>query len=345
MASSEVDQKFLGTFAKNIGNDNPLLSSMLFKVLGLSVILSRQLVEARKLRRTDPSAQPKESLDLCLHIIWLTREGLRIVEQYIMPMVSKSSELKVLSYKMRASFYHVYVLFHNQSSLNPEPIPQKRPSTPPGLTSPQRARQDKGKAPELASPCSDSGQSPQPPPPLQGGPVGGTLPIEPPPANFLVPAQEFVPIALQCFREASELSEKHLWGSHPLRLSVKVEFTTFLYDCMHDYEASRNLAKATIAEVYKAQEGMDDAMFEDAAELVGILGKISKRGEPGNVDVDESTAGLGGGGSTPGIGNVSRTGSGTGSGSERTIGPDAIGVAALHAAQPVFPSSDIVNPI
>jgi hypothetical protein len=51
MASSEVDQKFLGQFAKNIANDNALLSSMLFKILGLSVILSKELVRARKLRK------------------------------------------------------------------------------------------------------------------------------------------------------------------------------------------------------------------------------------------------------------------------------------------------------
>jgi hypothetical protein len=49
------------------------------------------------------------------------------------------------------------------------------------------------------------------------------------------------------------------------------------------------LAKATIAEVYNAQEGMDDDMFEDAAALVGILGKMMKRG-----------LGSGGSASTPG---------------------------------------------
>ena len=38
------------------------------------------------------------------------------------------------------------------------------------------------------------------------------------------------------------------------------------------------MARNTIAEVYNAQEGMDDDMFEDAAQLVGIMGKMVKRG-------------------------------------------------------------------
>lgn len=66
----------------------------------------------------------------------------------------------------------------------------------------------------------------------------------------------------------------------------------FLYDCLHERDKSRSLAKVTIAEVYNAQEGMDDDMFEDAAELVGILGRMMKRG-----------LGTGGSGSTPGGGS------------------------------------------
>lgn len=328
MASSEVDQKFLGTFAKNIGNDNPLLSAMLFKVLGLSVLLSKQLLEARHLRETDPSIQSKQLLDLCLHITWLTREGLRIIEQYIIPMVATFSELKVLSYKIRASFYHVYVLFHNQPSISQEPIPpSKRPSTPPGLASP-RSKLDKGKALEHVTPYSD----PQPPSSLQGGPVGG----EPPPANFLVPAQDFLPTAFQCFVEVSDLSEKHLWGSHPLRLSVKLEFTAFLFDCVHDYEASRNLAKATIAEVYNSQEGMDEEMFEDAAELVATLGRMARRGESVTGDIGEEAMSAGE--------RASVGGTGTGSASGRTIVP-GIAVGGITTPQPAFPSSDMLNPI
>ena len=101
-------------------------------------------------------------------------------------------------------------------------------------------------------------------------------------------------MTLSYFQEASMIAEKNLWGSHPLRLSAKVEMCAFLYDCLHDREASRQLAKKTIAEVYNAQEGMDDDMFEDAAELVSILGRMMKRGlrsgsTPGASDSSRAT--------------------------------------------------------
>jgi hypothetical protein len=320
MASSEVDQKFLGQFAKNIANDNALLSSMLFKILGLSVVLSKQLIRARKLRKLDPTRATK-SLNLYLHIIWLAREGLVIVEQYVLPMVASFSELKVLSYKLRASFYHIFVLFHNEPSVNfPKVV-----TTPPGLASPRVAKVDKGKAPDRGSPPPESGRnSVQPSHPLEGGPVGGVrLPgVEPksPAASFLLPVRDYIPTALAAFEEASTLAERLLWGSHPLRLSVKLEFSAFLYDCMHDGDASRKLAKTTIAEVYNAQEPMDDDMFEDAAELVGVLGRMMKRG-----------LGSGTPGSTPGMGS---------SGSKST--PRMSGNVAT---KPAVPSPGMDNPI
>jgi hypothetical protein len=322
MASSEVDQKFLGQFAKNIANDNALLSAMLFKILGLSVILSKQLVRARKLRKLDPTRATK-SLDLYFHILWLSREGLAIIEQYVLPMVASFGELKVLAYKLRASFYHIYVLFHNQPSVN-QVTSQKVITTPPGLASPRAERIDKGKGPERGSPPLEDGRSSvQPPHEMEGGPVGGSRPLGYeviPAASFLLPARDYIPTALDCFQEASELAERFLWGSHPLRLSVKLEFSAFLYDCMHDGDASRRLAKATIAEVYNAQEGMDDDMFEDAAELVGVLGRMMKRG-----------LGSGTPGSTPGMAS---------SGSKST--PI---ISGGSTSRPTAPSPGMDNPI
>lgn len=78
---------------------------------------------------------------------------------------------------------------------------------------------------------------------------------------------------------------------------MKTEYAAYLYDCLHDGEASRKLAQAAIRDVYNAQEGMDDDMFEDAAELVGILGKMMKRGLSGTASQ--------GSGSTPRAGNES----------------------------------------
>jgi hypothetical protein len=306
MASSEVDMKFLGQFAANIQGDHPLLAKALFQVFGNLTMLSEKVIRARKLRRLDTTRDTK-SVDLYCRIIWYAREGLVLLEQYVLPMVASYGELKVLAYKLRASFYHLYVLFHNQPPVSLKSSTQI--STPPGLTSPRAraAKVDKGKGVDRGSPSrgSPSRGSPsllyrpssvQPTHPLEGGPVGGQPGVRQPPVefapNFLVPAMDYRPIALTCFQEATILAEKHLWGSHPLRLSVKVEFAAFLYDCLHEREQSRRMAKATIAEVYNAAEGMDDEMFEDAAQLVGILGKMMKRG-----------LGSGGSGSTPRAGS------------------------------------------
>jgi hypothetical protein len=76
----------------------------------------------------------------------------------------------------------------------------------------------------------------------------------------------------------NDLAEKLLPGSHPIRLSVKVEYVAYIYDCLHEAEQSRRLARTSVRHVYEAQEGMDDESFEDAAEMVGILGRMMKRG-------------------------------------------------------------------
>ncbi|MCJ1301202.1 hypothetical protein MMC08_004001 [Hypocenomyce scalaris] len=277
MASSEVDQKFLGQFAKTTDNDNPFLSAMLYKVLGLSVLLSKKLLRARKLRKLDPTRETK-SLQLYHHIIWLSREGLVIVEQYILPMVDDYLGLKVLAYKLRASFYHIFVLFHNQPSVNQIAIPSFAASPSKGNT--------KAPAPDRPASLRTS-----PPTITEGGPVrhpAAPLPpglapvsIPKPSASFLLPALDYIPLATSSFSAAAQLSDALLPGSHPLRLSVKVEYAAFLSDCLHDAEAARKLARRAIRDVYNAQEAMDDDAFEDAAELVGVLARIMKRGAPG----------------------------------------------------------------
>ncbi|KAL9107725.1 MAG: hypothetical protein Q9227_007440 [Pyrenula ochraceoflavens] len=285
MASLEVDQKFLGHFAKSTGNENPLLSSMLYKILGLSVLLSKKLLRARRLRRLDPTRDTKSVQQLYHHIIWLSREGLTVLEQFVIPMVDPYTELKVLSYKLRASFYHIFVLFHNQPSITQAGSTMMNLGD--GLT-PDRLHITKSKA---LSDVGSIGRTPTPSAGLTrmaGGPISSPppgLPIPPaaaqPTANFLLPAVDYIPNATSCFQTAAFLSENLLPGSHPIRLSVKLEYVAYIYDCLHDPEMSGKLAKQTIADVYNAQEGMDDESFEDAAELVGTLGRMMKRGLSG----------------------------------------------------------------
>lgn len=297
MASSEVDQKFLGKLAKAVENDNPLLAQILFKILGLSLNLSSQLVTARKQRRQDAGQQGPD-LDLVFHIIWLAREGLMLLEQYVLPMVGNYVELKVLAYKLRASFLHIFVLFHNTPPVSTMAVgtPENHASSTVPVLPPNRG--DKGKG--IARDDEDDVQSLEPPRGMEGGPVGPPpgFGLEPPTAFLLKPG-DYLPKAHEYFRYAVDLAEKLLWGSHSLRLSVKTEYAAFLYECVHDAEGSRKLANATIAEVYNATEGVDDDMFTDACELVAVLTKMGKRGLGSNNTLRSGAQGSSGTQGTP----------------------------------------------
>ncbi|KAG5979930.1 hypothetical protein E4U55_004623 [Claviceps digitariae] len=295
MASSEVDQKFLGRLARAVEQDNPLLSSMLFKILGLSLNLAEQLVAAKKARKPDPTTSPL-FLKRVLHIIWLSREGLVMLQQYVIPMVGNYVELKVLAYKLRASFHHIFVLFHNQPPVSDMGswTPEAREAALAFTAEAEREKRGTTFDGDMISTCS----SLQPTDPLEGG-----GPIGPPPGfeahvallppSFLLPEKDYLPTAHQHFEEAAKLADELLWGSHSLRLSVKTEYSAFLYECVRDAEASRKLAKDTITEVYDATEGMDDDMFNDACELVTVLGKMMKRGlGSSNKDTLQSKKGL-----------------------------------------------------
>jgi hypothetical protein len=284
MASSEVDQKFLGRLARAVESDNPLLSSMLFKILGLSLNLAEQLVAVKKQRKPTAITSPF-FLRRVLHILWLSREGLVMLQQYVIPMVGNYVELKVLAYKLRASFHHIFVLFHNNppvsniGSWTPEAIAAA--FAPLSKDTKDGKKGSSGLTTGDEDPVSRS-SSVQPTHALEGGPVGPPPGFETavallPPA-FILPEKDYLPTALQYFKEAAQLADQLLWGSHSLRLSVKTEYAAFLYECLHDAETSRKMAKQTIAEVYDASEGMDDDMFRDACELVTVLGRMMKRG-------------------------------------------------------------------
>ncbi|KAG5990504.1 hypothetical protein E4U52_004525 [Claviceps spartinae] len=281
MASFEVDQKFLGRLARAVEHDNPLLSSMLFKILGLSLNLSEQLAAVKKIRKPD-RVTSLFFLKRVLHILWLSREGLVMLQQYVVPMVGNYVELKVLAYKLRASFHHVLVLFHNQPPVTT--MGRWTPEAREAVMASKLATTELGIGAatvdgDMNSTCS----SVQPTHPLEGGGMVGPPPgfeahVALLPPSFILPEQDYLPLAHQHFQEAAKLADDLLWGSHSLRLSVKIEYSAFLYECVRDADASRKLAKDTIAEVYDATEGMDDDMFNDACELVTILAKMMKRG-------------------------------------------------------------------
>lgn len=275
MASSVVDRKFLGKLAKEQEQDNPLLASILFKLLGLSSQLSEHLVKARKQRRFEPE-RANESQNLYNHIVWLAREGLVMLENYVLPMVTNSGVLKVLAYKLRASLYHIVVLFHNQPPVEAHFISTSE------ITGSTPGNTDKGKGIATDTDWYEPDKPAQRNPgPYEGGPVAPPPGFGPEaPAAFLLPTGDYLPAAHRYFKEAVTLADKILWGSHSLRLSIKTEYSAFLYECVHDEEASRRLARKTINEVYEATEGIDNDMFQDACELVTVLGRMMKRGQP-----------------------------------------------------------------
>ncbi|CAK7211135.1 hypothetical protein SBRCBS47491_001016 [Sporothrix bragantina] len=151
----------------------------------------------------------------------------------------------------------------------------------PGSSSAEQTppRPDKGKGVARDDDLESTRSSIQPTHPMEGGPVHPPPGFGPEaPAAFLLPSADYLPVANRYFIDAIALAESLLWGSHSLRLSVKTEYAAFLYECVHDVEGSRKLAKDTIAEVYEATEGIDNDMFSDACELVTVLGKMMKRG-------------------------------------------------------------------
>ncbi|POS86779.1 hypothetical protein EPUL_001369 [Erysiphe pulchra] len=281
MTISEVDKKYLGRFAGKFQNDYPLLAQSLFQILGIFTMLSGHVTKARKLRRIDISQNTKYS-DLYLRIVWLAREGLKILEEYVLPMVANYGELKTLSYKLRASLYYLFVLFHNQP-----PISLKHTHENVTLTSGEVFDSETmEKSEEYISTAYESvrSNSISSMHSLKSGyePAVTTANLNSPftefppdfEANFLIPAKDYRPTARHCFQEATALANQYLYGSHPIRLSLMVEYSTYIFECLHSCEESRQLAKNTVAEVFNAQQGIDNETFTDSIKLVNVLGKI-----------------------------------------------------------------------
>lgn len=321
MASSDVDLKHLGRVSMAIEAKNPVLAASLRQIEGNSIMLAPRLYRARKMRKLDTSRDTK-SLSNYQHILWLAREGLSVLEVDVLPYTQAGqygAEAAIVTAKLRASFLHIFALFHNQPPVTKTVADPRSSSTTtaPAVTAPTNARThrhtgSKGSSGSSSDPqtppranqskrttglrdpvgsiTSDTSfvtnpypinhpakanggpvQAPQPPPGLPG------LPPLPRPSAFILPPLNFLPMAEAYFANASRVSAAYLPGSHPLRLSVEVEHCAFIWDCLHDHQYARRLARQTIREVYHAKEGMDDEDFEDAAKMVDLLGKVMKR--------------------------------------------------------------------
>ncbi|KAI5310272.1 hypothetical protein KEM55_009155 [Ascosphaera atra] len=303
MASSKVDQRFLGSFASAASHRayDPSLSSMLYKLLGLSVIFSNKLNRAQTLRHlggpilphagiSDPSAE-EEISETQHHVLWLAREGLMILEQYVLPSAELWDELRVLAQKMKASFYHAFVLFHNQPTVLSETEDQQVSDDGYGDNGPEHDNENDAFSTTKLNDILGELPDPEEVPVAKGLEsvlptselfstldsdlnlnTASTIHLRPPglyvdePAkfatSFLLPAIDFTPRTTACFSQAASTADALLPGSHPLRISVKVEYAAYLFDCLHDAEASRIVAKKAILDTYSATEHMDDESFE-----------------------------------------------------------------------------------
>ncbi|EGP91755.1 uncharacterized protein MYCGRDRAFT_35062, partial [Zymoseptoria tritici IPO323] len=290
MAVSLIEEKILGRLAKLVEPSNPFLSASLYQVLGLSILLSRKLYRARKLRKLDGTRDTK-SLQLYHHIIWLAREGLSVTEVYISPNCRDGEhgrELKVMAAKLRASLYHVFCLFHNHPPLSQ--INSRSPKSgdsPPSSGRTTKSARSTRQASYITNPYA-SGQTP--PPGLFTSSDARRTPTRPPglapidispthaAASYLLPPLNFVPMAREHFEAAQTLADRLLPSTHALRLSIILEHAAFLWDCAKEYERARALSRRAIKEVYSSSDGLDDDEFADASALVQALGAIVKRG-------------------------------------------------------------------
>ena len=261
MVGSEVDHKYLGRFAKSTVALNSVLSAGLYKLLGLSTLLSRKLLRARKQRKLDPT-RPTKSLDLYRHILWMAREGLSILRNDVLPELANHlppsssagtatgavgarsayaflNELHVLALKMHASFLHILVLFDHTYQTKPPPPPSSASASA-----------------QAAPSTTAQAQTPT------------TAAIQTKAAKVTPALAAFAHMAptIDAFNRADVMANRLLPSSHPLRLSVKVEFAAFTYDCTRDYETSRRIAKTAVEEALSSLDPVDDESFEDAME-------------------------------------------------------------------------------
>ncbi|QDS74326.1 hypothetical protein FKW77_004265 [Venturia effusa] len=315
MASSDVDQKYLGRIASHTKEANPLVSKSLYQILGLSVILARKLFRARKLRKLDTSRDTK-SLQLYHQIIWLSREGLSILEICVLPYTQNGElgpECQVIAAKLRASFYHIFCLFHNnppisttiaaKGSASSIPMPlsprldtfNRRTRSGSGGSQPDPTppkRNSKGKKPLLRDPIdsitSDASFLTNPYAGMQPGTASpgitpqlppGLAPIPPKPSAFLLPAIDFIPLTSAHFRAVTITATACLPGAHPLRLSVAIEHAAFLWDCVHDHEGARTISRRAIRALQEGEEeeNVTDEAYDDAVEMVGQLGRTMRK--------------------------------------------------------------------
>lgn len=122
-------------------------------------------------------------------------------------------------------------------------------------------------------------------PPLPGQAYSSVRPryppgFEPPNAdNFILPRGDYLPITTFFFNYASITATRELPGSHPLRLSVELEYSAFQWDCLHMHKSARQRATQAIR-VWNQDargEALERSLQEDSTAHVAALLQMRKR--------------------------------------------------------------------
>jgi hypothetical protein len=309
MALSIVDRKVLANLITYYVSDNKMVVEQLRTVLGISVMLAEKLDRAERLRDFDISRETR-SLDLYQELLFLAKEGLALTEVCIQPFcgVSAQGTYQVMALKLRASFHHVFCLYHNTPPVRLLRPKKKQKATPFG-TYYMASRKDqdfnlsKSPVPSIKSfvtnPYAANGQAPpvlahvpdeDPPqitlqsytaPTRPPGLESNTSVFYDPPVSastFLMPPLDYTPETRRLFEQAARLAEELLPPAHPLALSLALERATFLMDCLSDYEKSLKVVKKAARAAWFTRNTRHPS-WEDAMSILHEMSKILIRAE------------------------------------------------------------------
>ncbi|KAH0287960.1 hypothetical protein KCU62_g5605, partial [Aureobasidium sp. EXF-3399] len=309
MAITRVDRKVLAHLINYYVSDNRIVVETLRTVLGLSVMLEQKLSQARRLRQFDKIREAR-SLDLYQQILFLAKEGLALTEVHIAPHCGENAEgiYQVMALKLRASFHHIFCLYHNtppvrllrpnekkelsifsinymanrksqEFNLSASPNPSAKsfvtnPYAANGQAPPVLAHEPDKVSPKITL---QSHAAPTRPPGLG---MNATNFYEPPvPAStFLMPPLDYTPETKRLFERAAKFAENFLHPAHPLVLSLALERATFLIDCLSDYEKSLKVVKKAARAAWLARNPRH-ATWEDAMNIMREMSEILIRAE------------------------------------------------------------------
>jgi hypothetical protein len=309
MTLSHVDRKVLSHLITYYVSDNQVVVEKLRTILGISIMLEEKLARASRLRGFDISRETR-SLDLYQELLFLAKEGLALTEVHIAPYCGESADgiYQVMGLKLRASFHHVFCLYHNtppvrllrpkqkqestfvsdnyitsrpemKFNLDKSPVPSMKSF----VTNPYAAN---SQAPTASAHAADeahpsitlqSYNAPTRPPGLE---AKTSVFYDPPvsASTFLMPPLDYTPETKRLFEQAATTAEKHLHPAHPLVLSLALERATFLIDCLSDYKNSLKVVKKA-AKAAWFNRNTKHATWGDAMNMLREMSEILIRAE------------------------------------------------------------------